>query len=89
MLAVCLIANDLFQMNARRQVTQEARIMLETASAMRGYTATQIEPLLAPQFPHKFLPQAVTSYATAQIFDDIRQKYPDYTYREAALNPKN
>ena len=38
LLPVGLISNSLLQRNARAQVVQNARIMMRTAMAMRGYT---------------------------------------------------
>ncbi len=51
LLAVCLwvvgsAARDLFQTNAREQILQNARIMMETASSSRTYTTKQVAPLL-------------------------------------------
>ena len=42
-----LITRDLLQKNARTQVVQHARLMMQTALATRGYTNKQIKPLLA------------------------------------------
>jgi HAMP domain-containing protein len=89
LLAVCGFSNATFESNAREQVTQDARIMMETASAMRGYTDKQIKPLLQQQLRHVFLPQSVPAYAATEGFNELRKKYPDYTYKEAALNPTN
>ncbi len=44
--AVALIARQLLQANARRQIVENARIMMETASASRLYTTRKVAPLL-------------------------------------------
>jgi protein-histidine pros-kinase len=36
-----------------------------------------------------FHPQSVPAYAAAQVFAQLRKNYPDYFYKEAALNPTN
>lgn len=36
-----------------------------------------------------FHPQTVPAYAATQVFAQLRKNYPDYFYKEAALNPTN
>ena len=83
------IANRLLQENARIEITENARIMMESALAVRSYTVKQVKPLLETQFHYKFLPQAVSAYAAIQYFNNLRQKFPEYSYKEATLNPTN
>ncbi len=75
--------------NAREEVVQHARIMIESALGARGYTAQHIRPLLTLQMKRQFRPESVSAYAAAQIFKALREQHPDYTYKEAALNPTN
>ncbi|MDH3831761.1 MAG: DUF3365 domain-containing protein [Gammaproteobacteria bacterium] len=75
--------------HAREEVLDHAGMMMEAALAIRGYTVKEIRPLLALQTKRKFLPQTVPSYAATQNFATVREKYPEYTYKEAALNPTN
>lgn len=77
------------QDNAREEILQNARLMMEAALSSRTYTATQIKPLLDTQMRYKFLPQTVPAYAATEQFNDMRKKHPDYTYKEATLNPTN
>src|SRR5436853_566120 len=44
--AVAFSARTLLQANAREQIVQNARIMMETASSSRTYTTKQVAPLL-------------------------------------------
>jgi Protein of unknown function (DUF3365) len=37
----------------------------------------------------EFHPQSVPAFAATEIFNYLRDKYPEYTYKEAALNPTN
>lgn len=83
------LSYEVMQRNAREVVLQNARIMLETALAMRNYTVTQIRPLLAEKVRERFLPQTVPAYAATENFQFLRKKYPEYTYKEATLNPTN
>jgi protein-histidine pros-kinase len=63
--------------------------MMEAAMATRSYTNTQIKPLLETQMKYMFLPQTVPAFAATEHFNDMRKKFPDYTYKEATLNPTN
>ncbi len=84
-----LAANSLVNSVARQDVLQSSRIMMESAAGARKYTSEQIAPILKPLIAHQFYPQSVSAYAAKRNFDVIRSKFPDYMYREAALNPTN
>jgi protein-histidine pros-kinase len=75
--------------SARTQVIQNARIMMETAMAVRGYTIKQIKPLLDHRLAEEFLPQTVPAYSATEIFNYLRETHPEYQYKEATLNPSN
>ncbi len=83
------LSHSLLQANARAQTVQSARLMMQTALAVRGYTNKQIKPLLAPRLAQEFLPQTVPAYSATEIFNILREKHPEYTYKEATLNPTN
>jgi len=84
-----LITKNLLEKNARAQVVQHARLMMQTALATRGYTQKQIKPLLAARLDEEFLPQTVPAYSATEIFNTLRETHPEYTYKEATLNPTN
>lgn len=84
-----IFANTLLQDNAREEVLEEARIMLQSAVAVRKYTVAEIKPLLAMQQQRTFIKQTVPAYAARQYITKVRKKYPDYNYKEATLNPTN
>jgi HAMP domain-containing protein len=88
--AAC-ITHGYLQDNAREEVIQQARLMMETSRASRTYTSQQIEPLLknVQDRDEVFLPQTVPGYAATESFNYLRKTYPDYTYKEATLNPTN
>jgi len=75
--------------NARRQVLNEAAVMNGQASAIGAYTASEIAPLLAPQFSRRFLPQSVPAWAAQTNFRMLQQQFPDYSFRAVVLNPTN
>ena len=83
------VADRLLQENARSEIQGNARLLVESALAVRTYTNKQINPLLKTQSRYEFLPQRVAAYSAKQYFNNLRQQFPDYTYREATLNPTN
>jgi len=87
--AVGYITRDLLQRNAREEIAENAKLLMANAIAVRRYTISQIKPLLDTQMKYTFLPQTVPAYAATEVVNDLRQKYPDYAYKEAMLNPTN
>jgi protein-histidine pros-kinase len=77
------------QENARHEVVQEATIMMAQALAIREYTVKEIRPLLADQVKVRFLPHTVPSWAAQTNLRALSTRFPDYAYKEAALNPTN
>ena len=63
--------------------------MLDSASAIRSYTETEIGPLLDDKMASAFRPQSVPFYAATQNFLTLHKEHPDYSYKEATLNPTN
>ena len=83
------ISHELLHRNARDEVLRNAGVMMEAASSMRSYTVGQVRPQLPPTTDDTFLPQGVPAFAASEIMTLLRKKYPDYAYKEAALNPTN
>lgn len=82
-------AYEILSKNALEDSLQNARIIMEEASADRSYTNDSIKPLLEPQMKVQFLPHSIPSFSAISIFKIVRQKLPEYTYREPTLNPTN
>lgn len=153
LVGVAWISHGLLESNAREQVVQIARLIMETASSSRTYTTKQVAPLLQhknfklqsaiaefqktidelpkdvdPSIPKdvhyasakrayvlgqqrlldaqkslidsvrnkpeelldtEFHPQSVPAFAATEISHYLNDKYPDYFYKEATLNPTN
>ena len=83
------ISRDLLQRHAQEEVLNSARQLMENALAVRNYTATQITKLLETQMKYEFLPQSVPSYSATEVLATLRTKYPEFSYKEATLNPTN
>jgi hypothetical protein len=150
---VAYVSHELLESNAREQVLQIARLIMETAISSRTYTTKQVAPLLQhknfklqsaisefqktidelpkevdasiPKDVHytsakkayllgqqrvldaqrqlidsvknkpeemldtEFHPQSVPAFAATEISHYLNEKYPDYFYKEATLNPTN
>ena len=84
-----VISYRMLQRNAQRVVVEQAGLMMEASLAMRGYTVSEIRPLLMPHMSETFLPQTVPAYAATQAFERLRESHREYTYKEATLNPTN
>lgn len=83
------ISHSMLHNNAREEVLQSARIMMESATAVRAYTVGEIKPLLVIQQTRKFIPQTVPAYAASRYVSRFQKKHPEYSYKEATLNPTN
>ncbi len=83
------VAKRLLLQNARLEIQDNARIMMESAKAVRQYTASQVAPLLSTQLRYQFLPQSVPSYSATEYFNNLRKTFPEYAYKEATINPTN
>ena len=75
--------------NAYHEVLEQAGLMMDSALAVRSYTVKEIRPLLTPQLETTFPPQIVPAYAATQSFNKLHASNPEYTYKEATLNPTN
>ncbi len=91
LLLISRLAYNFLMEDARAHVFDQAQLMAQSAQAMRDYTASELEPLLedSSDASEKFLPETIPFYAANTIFKGLRKQYPDYSYKEAALNPIN
>jgi protein-histidine pros-kinase len=80
---------ELLNRNARAEIAEAARLLMDTAIATRTYTSKQVRPLLETQMKYSFLPQSVPAYSATEVFNDLRARHTEYTYKEAVLNPTN
>ena len=87
--AAGLISHRLLQENAREEVLKSAGLIMESALSVRKYTVEQIRPRLEQLPADVFHPQTVPAYAATEVFEELRKKLVDYSYKEATLNPTN
>lgn len=79
----------LLERNARDEIAQNAKLLMDAGLSTRSYTQGQVNPLLQTQMKYTFQPQSIPAYAVAEVFSDLRKKYSEFIYKEAALNPTN
>ena len=84
-----LVTHELLIENAKSEVLADAGLIMETAKSVRSYTIDEIKPHMNAQLAEEFLPQTVPAFAATEVFERLRENYPDYSYREATLNPTN
>jgi HAMP domain-containing protein len=90
-LLICQLAYSFLIRNARREVLAQAELMVAGTRAVRDYTAYDLSPLLQQNPRHKvrFLAETIPAYAATTTFNNVRKSYPEYSYKEATLNPTN
>ena len=84
-------ANSFLMNDARQAVLQQAELMSADATATKEYTDQQVSPILekTPEHNDHFLSQTIPFYAANATFQLLRATHPDYSLREASLNPTN
>lgn len=75
--------------NARGEVVQQARLMIESARSTRQYTSNELAPLLetVPARETRFLPETIPFYAATVTFNYLRKQYPEYSYKKPPSIP--
>ena len=90
--ATAVISRDLLQRNAREEIYQSTKLLIDSALAVRDYTSTNIAPLLETQIRYEFRPEMVSAFSANEVLKKLREANPEYkefSYREATLNPTN
>lgn len=75
--------------NARDEVLGNAGVLMESLLAARTWAVKEVGPNLRETEDDEFLMMGVPPYVAQKIMEDVRKRYPDYGYREVALNPTN
>jgi HAMP domain-containing protein len=87
--ALSYVSSELLDAGARQQLVQQEGLILDGAVASREYTTEEILPLLETALKSDFPPQSVPFYAATQHFLKVHSRHPEYSYKEATLNPTN
>ncbi len=70
---------------------QQAELALEFNLAIRDYVGHEVRPIVEELIgPDDYLPEVMsTSYVGRRIFEKVRERFPNYRLKYAALNPRN
>lgn len=87
--AAGLVTDALLVANAREESLQHARLLLAASDAAGKYASAHVSPLLENRLKFEFLPEAVPTFAAIEHLNQLLKAYPDYSYKQATLNPTN
>ena len=87
--AASFLSYQAAQKNVLQEIENEIAMIRSNALAVRHYTSTGITPLLADDNAILFIPNSVPSFSAQTVFAKFRESFPEYSYKEAALNPTN
>ncbi|HEY6981146.1 c-type heme family protein [Reyranella sp.] len=87
--AATFLAREITTEEAKRQMLSEATLLMRSGTAVRSYTQNEIRPLILDQLSVRFLPHSVPSWSAQTVLHLVHKDFPDYSYKEAALNPTN
>ncbi len=89
-LALCLWPfYELSRRETLGELQSQIEVLRDQALSVRQYTSDEIQPLLADSSAIQFLPQTIPSFSAQTVFRNFRKFYPQFFYKEAALNPTN
>ena len=74
---------------ARREVLQQAALMASVGDGASAYTEQEVAPLLTKTSGVQFAPQTIPFLAVQDQFRRLQKTWPDYSYKDASLNPTN
>jgi len=82
-----VISYTMEHQQAKDEVLQTAKLMLEMAASIRQYTIEEVSPLISSKNAN--LPQGIPAYATIKTFTHLKHRLKEFEYKESVLNPKN
>ena len=82
-----VISYTMEHQQAKDEVLQTAKLILEMVASIRQYTMEEVAPLIGSE--HSYQPQCVPAYAAIKIFAHLKARLEQYEYKESMLNPKN
>ena len=78
------LARDITIEEARRQMLNEATLIMRSGTAVRGYTQNEIRPLIIDQLAVRFLPHSVPSYSAQTVLHHGDRQQAKQGARDAA-----
>ncbi|SHN13405.1 Tll0287-like domain-containing protein [Roseibium suaedae] len=77
------------QKSAVREIHQAIDLIRANAIAVRSYTVSNITPALSDDSDILFFPETVAAFSAQSVFQGFKKMFPEFSYKEAALNPTN
>lgn len=74
---------------AHEDIKQKADLLLETAMALRAFTSEELTPVLRSLSQTDFHAAQVPSFVAQTTLKRLNARFPEYRYRESALDPTN
>jgi len=76
--------------NARDEVLSNAGVLMETILSARTWAVNEVGPnLRETEEDEEMLMMGIPAYAANKVMEAVQKRYPEYGYREVALNPTN
>jgi protein-histidine pros-kinase len=82
-----IISYTMEHQQAKEEVLQTAKLLLEMVASIRQYTIEEIAPLVNDK--NGYQPQSIPAYAAIKTFAHLKHRLKQYEYKESMLNPKN
>ncbi len=80
----------ILKQNAVREILEESNLLLAAMEGARKYTGEVLRPTVSKELPNRFIVEAMSATFVAKgIEKRIREKLPNYSFKEATLNPLN
>lgn len=80
----------ILKQNAVREILEEANLMLASMEGARKFTGEVLRPRITKELPNKFVIEAMSAtFVAREIEKRIREKLPNYSFKEATINPLN
>ena len=74
--------------NARDEVLSNAGVLMETILSARTWAVNEVGPnLRETEEDEEMLMMGIPAYAANKVMEAVQKRYPEYGYREVALNP--
>ncbi|WP_417689117.1 c-type heme family protein [Roseibium sp.] len=83
------ISYFIVQKSAVQEIHHSINLVRANAIAVRGYTVSHITPTLTEDNDILFYPETVASFSAQSVFARFKAMFPEFSYKEAALNPTN
>jgi HAMP domain-containing protein len=87
------LLSQVLERNAELEISNRAKLIIQTMSSIRDYTTSNIQPLLNARLDTEpgFIPETVPAYSATEVFQKLRKNeaYRSFFYKEATINPTN